>query len=552
MIFWGYMSLPSNFFSTQSVLVVDDIDTIRSAVKGMLQMLGCKDIATANNGERALELCIHHQYDFILCDFNLGKGKDGYQLFEELKLRKLLKNSTVFILISAETAVQIIHGLVELQPDDYLLKPFSYKKLESRLIKAVEKRRILGEIYEAVLKKDYEEALSVCAKITEKHSHYSLAVKRLKGEVLLKLNRHKEALVLYDSALAIREFGWARLGKAITFYHLGELPKAIIILKQLAEVLETRVEALNWLANIFVKQNRLEQVEETLIESVKVSPKNIPRQRALANFSVLNEDWDVALRCFKTVVTNTRFSIHENIEHHLNYVHCLIDKAQTETELQRAKLFSQAQAALRNASNRFDKSIFSELERVACARMAILRDALYDANNILQECNQEVVLDCGKESALHLAKAWFELGDYEHYQTLMDLLPEDKIEEDDETIENISETLRIKKASEASQVKIAKLLELNQQGLGLYKSGLYQASTAVFLEAFQLVPNNLQLSLNLAQSISKGWPANETYLLKKVTIKRCVNIIESQPKPLEKQTKARYDSFEYDLKKLIH
>jgi len=542
------MILPANFFTTQSVLVVDDIDTIRSAVKGMLQMLGCKDISTATNGERALEVCKHHEFDFILCDFNLGKGKDGYQLFEELKLRKLLKNNTLFVLISAETAIQIIHGIVELQPDDYLLKPFSYKKLESRLTKALEKRKVLGLIFDAVMANDYQGALEACDTITKLHPKYAMAVMRLRAEVFIKLGRYQEASILYDTALVTREFGWARLGKAITCYYLNELPKAIIILKQLAEILETRVEALNWLANIFVKQNRLELVEETLIESVKISPKNIPRQRALANFSVLNEDWEVALRCFKTVLTNTRFSIHENIEHHFNYIHCLIDKAQTESELQRAKLFSQVQAVLRNAKNRFDPTIFSELEKVANARIAVLRDVLHEANASLLDCSQEVVVNCGKDSILQLAKAWFELGDYEHYETLMKLLPK---ESPSESIESVSEMLRIEKASKESNVKIAKLLELNQQGLALYKSGLYQASTAVFLEAFQLVPNNLQLALNLAQSISKGWPSNESYLLKKVTIKRCVNIIESQPLPLERQVKARYDSFEYDLKKLI-
>jgi CheY-like chemotaxis protein len=541
------MILPSNFFTTQSVLVVDDIDTIRSAVKGMLQMLGCKDISTATNGERALEVCLHHQFDFILCDFNLGKGKDGYQLFEELKLRKLLKNNTLFILISAETAIQIIHGIVELQPDDYLLKPFSYKKLESRLIKALEKRKVLGIIYDAVMANDYEGALDACATVTKLHPSFSLAVTRLKAEVFLKLKRFKEALALYEKALQTREFGWARLGKAITYYHLNELPKAIFILKQLAEVLETRVEALNWLANIYVKQNRLELVEDTLLESVKISPKNIPRQRALANFSVLNGDWDVALRCFKTVLGNTRFSIHENIEHHFNYVHCILDKAQTESELQRAKLFSQVQAILRNASKRFDKEIFAELEKIAVARIAILRDVLNEANATLLDCNQEVIINCGKNSILQLARAWFELGDYEHYETLMALLPKDS---NDENIENISEMLRIEKASKESDGRIAKLLELNQQGLALYKSGLYQASTAVFLEAFRLVPNNFQLALNLGQSISKGWPSNETHLLKKVTIKRCINIIESQPQPLDKQVKARYDSFEYELKKM--
>jgi len=541
------MILPNNFFATQSVLVVDDIDTIRSAVKGMLQMLGCKDISTATNGERALEVCLHHQFDIILCDFNLGKGKDGYQLFEELKLRKLLKNNTLFILISAETAIQIIHGIVELQPDDYLLKPFSYKKLESRLIKALEKRKVLGVIYDAVLASDYEGSLDACATVVRFHPTFSLAVMRLKAEVFIKLERFDQALSLYEKALQTREFSWARLGKAICFYHLNELPKAIFILRQLTEVLETRVEALNWLANIYIKQNRLELVEETLLESVKISPKNIPRQRALANFSELNGDWDIALRCFKTVLSNTRFSIHENIEHHFNYIHCILDKAQTESELQRAKLFSQAQAILKNASKRFDSAIFAELEKVAISRIAVLRDVLSEANAALLNCDQEVVIKCGKSSTLQLAKAWFELGDYEHYEVLMGQLPSNAA---DESIENVSEILRIKKARKANEARIAKLLELNQQGLALYKSGLFQASTAIFLEAFRLVPNNFQLALNLGQSISKGWPTNETHLLKRITIKRCINIIESNPHSLEKQVKARYDSFRLTLKKM--
>ena len=181
------MALPSNFFSTQSVLVVDDIDTIRSAIKGMLQMLGCKSIAVASNGERAVELCETTKFDFILCDFNLGRGKDGYQLFEELKLRELLKANTVFILISAETALQVVHGIVELQPDDYLLKPFSYKKLETRLIRSLEKRKALGRIYDSLALKDYHKALNECAKALKEHSKYALPIMRLKGEVLLHL-----------------------------------------------------------------------------------------------------------------------------------------------------------------------------------------------------------------------------------------------------------------------------------------------------------------------------------------------------------------------------
>jgi len=541
-----HMALPSNFFSTQSVLLVDDIDTIRSAVKGMLQMLGCQDIALANTGERALELCEVKQYDFILCDFNLGKGKDGYQLFEELKLRALLKINAVFILISAETAVQIVHGIVELQPDDYLLKPFSYKKLESRLIRALEKRKVLGSIYDALAIKDYKKALIECVKYLKKNTQYTLSIMRLQGEVLLKLQQYDSALSLYDSILNKRDLSWAKLGKAIVYYHKKDYSSASVLLNELVELRETRIEALNWLASIYAQRDCLEQAKDILIESVKLSPKNIPRQRALANLSVLDSDWALALHCFKIVLNNTRFSVHENIDHHFNYIHCLIDKAKTETELQQAKVFSQVQAVLKNASLRFDKIVFTELEKIVFARLSGLKNLLSDAIKNLNLCDQEIVLQTGKDSTIHLANTWFELGHYERYLQLIALLPKQEV---NDSIESMSDILRTNKISGENRAKIKKLQELNQQGLILYKSGLYPASSTLFLEAFNLIPNNLPMSLNLAQSINKGWPSNEAFSMKKRVIKHCINIIESQK--LDEKSQARYESFEAELKKEI-
>lgn len=537
------MALPANFFSTQSVLVVDDIDTIRSAVKGMLQMLGCQDIAICTNGERALELCETKQYDFILCDFNLGKGKDGYQLFEELKLRELLKASTVFILISAETAVQIVHGIVELQPDDYLLKPFSYKKLEGRLIRALEKRKVLGPIYDALAIKSYEKALAQCAVVLKKHPNYALAVMRLQGEVLLKLKQHQAALNLYESILERRELSWARLGKAIAYYHLQDYVTSATLLNELVEMRETRIEALNWLASIHAQRDCLGQAKDVLSESVKLSPKNIPRQRALANLSLLDNDWTLALRSFKTVLENTRHSVHEHIDHHFNYIHCLIDKAKHDTDLQQARVTSQVQAVLKNAVLRFDKLVFAELEKIVVARLNVLKGELRQANENLLICDQNIIVECGKDSILQLATAWFEVGNYERYQELMALIPK---RDESDCIEVTSDLLRLKRVKDTNDAKISKLMELNQQGLTLYKSGLYPAATQVFLEAFNLIPNNLQLALNLAQSISKGWPADESFSVKKRAIKNCINVIESQD--LDEKAKTRYKSFEAEFK----
>ena len=537
------MALPSNFFSTQTVLVVDDIDTIRSAIKGMLQMLGCKEIAVASSGERALELCETSKFDFILCDFNLGKGKDGYQLFEELKLRELLKSNTVFILISAETALQVVHGIVELQPDDYLLKPFSYKKLETRLVRALEKRKVLGGIYDALAVGNYKKALAECVKATKENSKYMLVIMRLKGEVLLNLKQPQLALDLYNSILAHRDFSWAKLGKAIAYYHLGDYTNAAMLLNELCELRETRIEALNWLSSIYAQRKCYSEAKDILVESVKLSPKNIPRQRALANISLLEGDWDIAQRCFKTVLDNTRFSVHEHIDHHFNYIHCLLDRAKSSNQLQQAKIFSQIQATLKSASQRFDKTLFHELEKVVFSRIRIMKGELKAAIESLTGCNVEMIVDCGRDSGLALAKAWFELGDHEKYDEIMALIT---LPEDSNSIEAMSDLLLINKVNLEHKEKITKLLSLNEQGIKLYRSGLYPASTSVFLEAHEIMPNNVQLSLNLAQSITKGWPASEEFAKKKRIAKHCLNVIEAEQ--LNAEPEQRYDAIEKELK----
>ena len=509
----------------------------------MLQMLGCKAISIASNGERALELCEVTQFDFILCDFNLGKGKDGYQLFEELKLRELMKPSTVFLLISAETALQVVHGLVELQPDDYLLKPFSYKTLEARLVRALEKRKVLGGIYDCLAVKDYKKALYECGKAGKGNHKYNLPIMRLKGEVLLNLEQPQSAFDLYESVLEFRDFSWARLGKAIAYYHLQDYTQSAKILNDLCELPETRIEALNWLSSIYAQRECYSQAKEILVESVKLSPKNIPRQRALANLSLLEGDWDIAQRCFKTVLDNTRFSVHEHISHHFNYLHCLLDKVQTSSELHQAKVFSQSQAILKSASQRFDKDRFHELEKIVFARIMILKKLLKSAAESLHDCDTEIVVSCGRDSGLALAKAWFELGDYEKYDEIIALLD---LPVNDNSIEMMSDLLLVKKVQKENKEKIAKLLALNEQGIKLFKSGLYPASSSVFMEAHEIIPNNVQLALNLGQSLVKGWPASEPFNKKKRAAKHCVVVIEANQ--LDELSTKRYRAIEQALK----
>lgn len=366
---------------------------------------------------------------------------------------------------------------------------------------------------------------------------------RLKGEVLLNLKQPQLALDLYETILAHRDFSWAKLGKAIAYYHLADYTNSAILLNELCDLRETRIEALNWLSSIYAQRKCYSEAKDILVESVKLSPKNIPRQRALANISLLEGDWDIAQRCFKTVLDNTRFSVHEHIDHHFNYIHCLLDRAKSSNQLQQAKTFSQVQATLKSAAQRFDKALFHELEKVVCSRIMIMKGQLKAAIESLSSCNVEMIIDCGRDSGLALAKTWFEIGDHEKYDEIMALIT---LPEESNSIEAMSDLLLINKVNLEHKEKITKLLSLNEQGIKLYRSGLYPASTTVFLEAHEIMPNNAQLSLNLAQSITKGWPANEEFAKKKRIAKQCIKVVEAEQ--LHGVSKQRYAAIEKELK----
>ena len=117
-------SAPINF-QEKTFLVVDDVASMRSSLRNTISTLGGTRIDMAGNGIEAINRLEQLAYDIILCDYDLGGGKDGQQLLEEAIRRKLLKKSTIFIMVTAERGYEKVVSAAELAPDDYLIKPFA-------------------------------------------------------------------------------------------------------------------------------------------------------------------------------------------------------------------------------------------------------------------------------------------------------------------------------------------------------------------------------------------------------------------------------------------
>lgn len=110
-----------------TILIIDEQALAQNYLRFTLEKLGYSQVQFTDKAQTALVMCKERQFDLIICSFNLQQGKDGYQLYEELKVRRLQKLSTGFIFISAETDPSLVYSVLELQPDEFLAKPYTMR-----------------------------------------------------------------------------------------------------------------------------------------------------------------------------------------------------------------------------------------------------------------------------------------------------------------------------------------------------------------------------------------------------------------------------------------
>ena len=116
------------------VLLVEDDRSISGFItKGLKEMHYAVDAAF--DGEEGLHLALSRPYDMIILDIMLP-GIDGWEVLESMRKEKV--QTPVIILTAKDAKEDVVKGL-ELGADDYLVKPFSFAELLSR-IKAILRR----------------------------------------------------------------------------------------------------------------------------------------------------------------------------------------------------------------------------------------------------------------------------------------------------------------------------------------------------------------------------------------------------------------------------
>ena len=307
-------------------LIVEDHAEFRSSLKGMMRIFGAHSVDTAINGEEAIAKIINNNYDIVFSDYELGKAKDGQQILEETRRSGLLKSSSIFILVTAASTVEMVMGALEYEPDGYITKPITHETLKTRLDKIVQEKAIFAEVDRAIDQKKFKAATNACNKILKEHPKYQLKALRIKSKLLLKLELYDDAGKLFEKIVQAREIPWARLGLGKIAYFSGDYDKALQIFQQLADEDKRNVEAYDWLSKVYLSQNLPDEAQKALQHAVERSPKSIIRQMDLGEISKANSDWPVAEVAFRKSVNLGKNSCYKTADNYTSLVQVLQDK----------------------------------------------------------------------------------------------------------------------------------------------------------------------------------------------------------------------------------
>ncbi|WP_426175722.1 tetratricopeptide repeat protein [Massilia sp. TWR1-2-2] len=295
-------------WAEKNYLVVDDFIGIRQLLRESLRNLGAKNIDQASSGGEAMALLARIRYDVVLCDYNLGEGKNGQQVLEEVRLRNLLMPSSVWMMVSAEKSVESVMGAAEHQPDAYLIKPITEGVLLTRLNRVWHKKQVFKMIDLAYAEKDYLRAAKLCDAQIAVDKVHRIELLRMKASLMLKSGEPDKARESYEQVMQEREYQWAKSGLAKIRMANGEYEQARQIFQGVIADNRYYIDAYDQLANAYQLMGQPEEACGILERAARLSPNSVPRQRSLGQVCLKLGNVGMAEKAFRKCIAIGEYS----------------------------------------------------------------------------------------------------------------------------------------------------------------------------------------------------------------------------------------------------
>lgn len=477
-----------------TVLVIDDFPSMRTMLTGFLKSMGVTAIENVGTAREALALLAKSQYDIVICDYNLGHGKNGQQILEEAKYKNYIGYSTIWVMVTAEKTMDMFMGAAETKPDDYLLKPVTVFLLETRLNKLIERKKLLEPIEKASKSKDYIRAIALCDEQLKVHSQDTQELLRIKGDLLMTAGDYPAAKAFFESILAARSLPWAKTGLGMVHFLTKDFFHAKEIFQEVLEENRMYLEAADWLAKTLDALGDSGQAQDVLARAMELSPLASGRQKNLADVAYKNGALDLAQSSYEKAIKLGEYSIHKSSNTYAGLAKVLTAKDDPVEALKvlgrsREEFKGNHEAALQAAV----------IEGMAYQKMGQPEKA-EEALAVAEELMRAQPRNISMATTMEMANVLFELGHKDKACGLLANVVKNNHENTDilDMVETAFENAGIgEEGSELIKKSSQEVVDINNQGVVFANEGKFEEGIKLMKKVLLTVPDNDLMITNL-------------------------------------------------------
>jgi len=482
--------------SIKNILIIEDYGVMRRSIKEMLYSLGARFIDEAEDGAAAISLMKSKQYEIVLCDYILGEGKNGQQILEEARHKKLIPFHSIFIIVTGHQAASLVLNTLENKPDEYLTKPFNAHQLIRRLKKSIARRDYFLEIKKDIVKDNLASAIFHCdtlLKTNNKATYTSLL--KIRADLAVNTGDFDKASAIYQQILEQRDLAWARLGTGIIAFYQQDHQNAIAIFQQVISNHPIFLDSYDWLSKAYEELDQIDKAEHIITRATEISPNSFFRQQKLALLTSQTGNLKIAEQAYLSVIELGKYSVHKSPADFsgLAKIYSKTDNhdgALDTIDNMRQQFPHSPEAELRATSLEtevFKKTGNSDLSQKAFERTMELH--VEQKKHIPKDLQLDVARACylNKDSDLANDIIYSLIFNHSDEKAFMASIGKMQIELG---MENNSHQL-IQKAKK-------ELVQINNKGVQLFQQNKITQALAIFNQAIERMPDNKNIILNMA------------------------------------------------------
>lgn len=477
-----------------TTLVIDDFQSMRTMLMNFLKAMGVTSIDHVGTAKEALALLATKKYDIVICDYNLGEGKNGQQILEEAKYKNYIGYSTIWVIVTAEKTMDMFMGAAETKPDDYLLKPVTEALLETRLTKLIEKKLSLEAIEKAVKSRDYINAISLCDKQLKKHSTNTQELQRIKSDLLITIGDFPAAKAYLENILAARSMPWAKTSLGKVHFLTKDFFRAKEIFQEVLEENKMYLEAADWLSKTFDALGDLEQAQNVLAMAMTLSPNSAARQKSLADTAHKNGALDLAQSSYEKAIKLGEHSMHKSSSTYAGLAKVLTARDDPEEALKvldrsRGEFKDDPEAALQTAV--IEGMAYQKMGQPGKAGAALA---------VAEELMRNQPGHVSAATTMDMANTLFKLGQKDKACGLLESVVKNNHENVGiiNMVEAAFENAGMgEEGDELIKKSSQEVVNINNQGVILANEGKFEEGIKLMKQALQNLPNNDLMIANL-------------------------------------------------------